>query len=166
MNRGGYSCAMSKCPNISGRVPGLSFFRFPKDTERCKLWLKNCGRTFKVPMEKLHTSYRVCGNHFESRIFLNHLKNRLQPHAVPKPIDVEIEEPKIVNNRIEYKPYKPLFVLEDHIYSQYNNKDVKSMDKERQKELIVQTEEPPVKQDKTIQTSGILLHNLHRGKKY
>lgn len=34
MIKGGYNCAMKECSNISGRVPGLSFFRFPRDPER------------------------------------------------------------------------------------------------------------------------------------
>lgn len=36
INKGGhgYNCAMFNCLNISGRLSGLSFFRFPKDAER------------------------------------------------------------------------------------------------------------------------------------
>lgn len=34
MIKGEYSCAMKECSNISGRVPGLRFFRFPRDPER------------------------------------------------------------------------------------------------------------------------------------
>lgn len=33
--------------------------------------------------EELHRGYRVCGVHFEDKMFLNDLRNRLQPHAVP-----------------------------------------------------------------------------------
>lgn len=34
VKKGGFSCAMKNCKNISGRMPGLSFFRFPRDSER------------------------------------------------------------------------------------------------------------------------------------
>lgn len=33
--------------------------------------------------EKLHVTYRLCGVHFEEKYFLNDLKNRLMPNAVP-----------------------------------------------------------------------------------
>ncbi|KYM96680.1 hypothetical protein ALC62_12657, partial [Cyphomyrmex costatus] len=50
---------------------------------RAQLWLTNCGRTIETSIEHLHKNYRVCGNHFEEAMFLNNLKNRLQPHAIP-----------------------------------------------------------------------------------
>ncbi|XP_011875207.1 PREDICTED: uncharacterized protein LOC105566088, partial [Vollenhovia emeryi] len=90
-----YSCAMKNCPNISGRLPGLSFFPFREiqkvyiylDFFRSSLWLRNCGRTIETSIENLHKNYRVCENHFELSMFLNDLKNRLQPHAFPIPLD-------------------------------------------------------------------------------
>lgn len=43
-----------------------------------------CGRTDLLSdLEELHALYRLCGEHFESRMFLNNYGNRLQPNAVP-----------------------------------------------------------------------------------
>lgn len=61
------------------------FFSFPRDPQRSALWLRNCGRIINTTTENLHKNYRICGNHFESSMFLNELKNRLQPHAFPIP---------------------------------------------------------------------------------
>ncbi|KYN26653.1 PREDICTED: 52 kDa repressor of the inhibitor of the protein kinase [Trachymyrmex cornetzi] len=87
MKRGGYSCAMNNCSNISGRGHNISFFYFPKDPDRAKLWLEKCNNSkINTTPENLHKNYKVCGNHFKSSMFLNDLKNRLQPHAIPEPI--------------------------------------------------------------------------------
>lgn len=72
----------------------MYIFPFP----RCELWLKNCGRTIQVPTENLYKTYRVCEDHFDSTMFLNDLKNRLQPHAVPKLINVPINKCKEEND--------------------------------------------------------------------
>ncbi|XP_077263631.1 uncharacterized protein LOC143898209 isoform X2 [Temnothorax americanus] len=87
MKRGGYSCAMKNCSNISGRESGPSFFRFPKDPDRAKLWLEKCGREINTSPENLYKNYKVCGDHFKSSMFLNDLKNRLQPHAIPEQME-------------------------------------------------------------------------------
>lgn len=34
-------------------------------------------------VDKLHVSYRLCGKHFEDRMFINDLKNRIRPDAHP-----------------------------------------------------------------------------------
>lgn len=47
---------------------------------RCEIWAEKCGIDVNIDVSKKHV--RVC-EHFESRCFLNDLKNRLQPHAVP-----------------------------------------------------------------------------------
>ncbi|KYN08008.1 52 kDa repressor of the inhibitor of the protein kinase [Cyphomyrmex costatus] len=95
MKRGGYSCTMNNCSNISGRERNISFFYFPKDPDsntlykmyfRAKLWLEKCNRKINTTPENLHKNYKVCGNHFKSSMFLNDLKNRLQPHAIPEPM--------------------------------------------------------------------------------
>ncbi|KYN22081.1 hypothetical protein ALC57_05499 [Trachymyrmex cornetzi] len=54
---------------------------------RAKLWLEKCNNSkINTTPENLHKNYKVCGNHFKSSMFLNDLKNRLQPHAIPEPI--------------------------------------------------------------------------------
>ncbi|XP_036149006.1 52 kDa repressor of the inhibitor of the protein kinase-like isoform X1 [Monomorium pharaonis] len=62
---------------------GISFFRFPKDIVRAELWLKFCKRQINIPLEKLCNNYRICSEHFTDVMFLNNLRNRLQPHAIP-----------------------------------------------------------------------------------
>ncbi|GAB6025455.1 hypothetical protein CHUAL_011199 [Chamberlinius hualienensis] len=42
-NNGDY-CAAINCSNSRTKKPDLSFFRFPKETERCKKWISNCQR--------------------------------------------------------------------------------------------------------------------------
>lgn len=48
-------------------------------------WIENCNRRdlLNKDLSKLWKSTHVCGKHFENRMFLNNLKNRLQPHAIP-----------------------------------------------------------------------------------
>ncbi|KYN12272.1 52 kDa repressor of the inhibitor of the protein kinase [Trachymyrmex cornetzi] len=86
-NRSGYKCAFKDCCSVSSGKIGLkeTLFRFPKDSEKCKLWIAACNRKelyAKNPVT-LHTSYRVCKKHFIDTMFLNYEKTRLQPHAVP-----------------------------------------------------------------------------------
>ncbi|KYM95808.1 52 kDa repressor of the inhibitor of the protein kinase [Cyphomyrmex costatus] len=79
---GGYSCAVKDCKNVTG-TKGVSFFRFPKDLERAKLWLQFCNRCIETTLEKLNNNYRICSEHFTPSMFLNNLRNRLQSHAIP-----------------------------------------------------------------------------------
>ncbi|XP_039310909.1 uncharacterized protein LOC113005515 isoform X2 [Solenopsis invicta] len=80
---GGFMCAMSDCNNNSGADRHLSFFRFPSNSERAKVWPQACGIKKNIPEKKLYNNYRVCSKHFAPHMFLNNLKNRLQPYAVP-----------------------------------------------------------------------------------
>lgn len=51
---------------------------------RAKTWINACGRDDLLSkLESLYESHRLCGAHFETRMFLNDLRNRLQPHAIP-----------------------------------------------------------------------------------
>ncbi|XP_072744902.1 52 kDa repressor of the inhibitor of the protein kinase-like [Anoplolepis gracilipes] len=79
---GGYRCTVTNCKNVTG-TKGISFFRFSKDLKRAELWLKFCNKCIEKPLEQLHNNYRMCSEHFISSMFLNNLKNRLQPHAIP-----------------------------------------------------------------------------------
>ncbi|XP_029169838.1 uncharacterized protein LOC114939635 isoform X2 [Nylanderia fulva] len=80
---GGFTCAMQDCNENSGSSRHLSFFRFPSHPERAQLWLQAYGIKKDIAPKKLYNNYRVCSKHFLSYMFLNDLKNRLQPHAVP-----------------------------------------------------------------------------------
>ncbi|XP_044738949.1 zinc finger protein 271-like [Chrysoperla carnea] len=82
--RYGVYCTVHGCKNST--IPKkVSMFRFPKDLERAREWLLKCNRTDLMNKSglQLHNNYRLCGTHFENKMFLNDLKNRLQPLAVP-----------------------------------------------------------------------------------
>jgi hypothetical protein len=47
-------------------------------------WIRACNRPdLKEKDDKFIKQTRVCAKHFETKMFLNDLKNRLQPHAKP-----------------------------------------------------------------------------------
>ncbi|XP_067204217.1 uncharacterized protein [Linepithema humile] len=56
------------------------------DNMAAKLWLEACGIKKNISPKKLYNNYRVCSKHFASHMFLNDLKNRLQPHAIPSAV--------------------------------------------------------------------------------
>lgn len=70
---------------------------------RAQLWLRNCGRIIENSTENLHNNYRVCEDHFEDTMFLNNLKNRLQPHAIPTATNANAN---ISNNEITFSNSK------------------------------------------------------------
>lgn len=84
MGKGGFSCVM--CKNISGRNPGIKFFRFSKDREMSKLWVKACNRTRNKTTEELYKNDRICSVHFNENMYLNDLKTRLLPRAISNAI--------------------------------------------------------------------------------
>lgn len=78
-------CCAPTCGNSSDNTNGVSFFRFPKDEERCKKWVANCGRVDlqNKPAEKLFANYRLCSAHFKRESFSSAYRNRLVWNAVP-----------------------------------------------------------------------------------
>lgn len=78
-------CCAPTCANSSDNTSGVSFFRFPKDEERCKKWVANCGRLDlqDKPAEKLFANYRLCSAHFQKASFSSTYRNRLVWNAVP-----------------------------------------------------------------------------------
>lgn len=86
---------------------------------RAELWLKACKRSISV--ENLYNNFRICGEHFAPAMFLNDLKNRLQPHAVPViniPRDLESSLNgvyPIVLFCIEHKKITHMFYKKDNI---------------------------------------------------
>lgn len=78
-------CCAPTCANSSDNTSGVSFFRFPKDEERCKKWVANCGRLDlqDKPAEKLFANYRLCSAHFQRASFSSTYRNRLVWNAVP-----------------------------------------------------------------------------------
>ncbi|GFO07102.1 52 kda repressor of the inhibitor of the protein kinase [Plakobranchus ocellatus] len=96
-------CSAINCTNGRYECPGLSFFRFPRDEERCKKWLINCRRQdllCKSPRE-LYTSNVLCAIHFEDSEYTDpHRRNRLKPlKAVPTIFNIPNPPPKFANRR-------------------------------------------------------------------
>lgn len=76
-------CGALHCYNKSNC---FSLFRFPKDEERCKIWLSNSGRSDLNDMStiRIYHSYKLCSVHFETSQFMNaKARNKLIPRAVP-----------------------------------------------------------------------------------
>ncbi|GJQ72835.1 hypothetical protein Trydic_g1484 [Trypoxylus dichotomus] len=82
---GAHWCAVSVCKNNTNSNKKYSFFKFPKEKERVLQWIDRCNRPdlLEKNLERIWKSTFVCGKHFENHMFLNDLKNRLQPHAIP-----------------------------------------------------------------------------------
>ncbi|XP_047676792.1 THAP domain containing 12b isoform X2 [Tachysurus fulvidraco] len=80
-------CAAPNCTRKSTQSD-LAFFRFPRDPERCRLWVENCRRADleeKTP-DQLNKHYRLCAKHFE-------------PAMICKTTDEEVR--KIKERRLE-----------------------------------------------------------------
>lgn len=50
---------------------------------RSRLWVKACNRIIDRTPEELYKNYRVCSAHFNENMYLNDLKTRLLPQAIP-----------------------------------------------------------------------------------
>lgn len=59
-------CAAPNCTRKSTESD-LAFFRFPRDPERCKLWVENCRRADleTKTSDQLNKHYRLCAKHFD-----------------------------------------------------------------------------------------------------
>ncbi|XP_069669460.1 zinc finger protein 665-like [Periplaneta americana] len=66
----GILCSVFFCKNYAWQKDPRSFFRFPKDTNRCAIWVTKCKRqdldeTFKTRgAEYLYKNHRICSDHF------------------------------------------------------------------------------------------------------
>ncbi|KAJ8940811.1 hypothetical protein NQ314_010569, partial [Rhamnusium bicolor] len=78
-------CAARKCTNNSNNC-SVSFFRFPRDVNRARIWLVASGRDdLSSDVEKIHaSSYRLCSMHFEKSMFANEKRNRLRKEVIPR----------------------------------------------------------------------------------
>ncbi|GFO09151.1 52 kd repressor of inhibitor of protein kinase [Plakobranchus ocellatus] len=86
-------CSGINCNNSRQFTPELSFFRFPKDVERCMRWVINCRRQDLLDKMKtdpitttqqLYKSNVLCAEHFEEKQFMNAIQRKsLIPLAVP-----------------------------------------------------------------------------------
>lgn len=77
-------CAVLRCTNTSQNCL-YSFFALPHDTKRAQEWVMAIHREDLLDkLEHLNKgSYKICGMHFENKMFLNDLRNRLHKDAIP-----------------------------------------------------------------------------------
>jgi len=60
------------------------FFSYPNDDDRRAVWMANCGTQHLADKISMAKSYRVCGSHFQDRMFLNtSTRSKLTQNAVP-----------------------------------------------------------------------------------
>ncbi|XP_050440138.1 uncharacterized protein LOC126845523 isoform X1 [Adelges cooleyi] len=78
--RSSKKCVLKSCGEKRTGNESLSLFSFPKDPVRCGIWLNNCQLDADSHSLK---NILLCSKHFEKKMFLNDLRNRLQPHAIP-----------------------------------------------------------------------------------
>ncbi|XP_022194776.2 THAP domain-containing protein 1 [Nilaparvata lugens] len=79
-------CAVRGCRKSRSTHPDLHFYRFPVNRPSiCELWVKFCANeSLDASVSKKTVNYRVvCEEHFEHDDFLNPLRLRLKPYAVP-----------------------------------------------------------------------------------
>ncbi|KAJ8910495.1 hypothetical protein NQ315_012342 [Exocentrus adspersus] len=83
--KAGHICAAKTCHNRGYQTVNKSYFRFPTDPKRARVWALASQREDLLShgMDNLWRSYRLCSDHFEKPMFTNHYCNRLNPSAVP-----------------------------------------------------------------------------------
>ncbi|KAI4463514.1 riddle [Holotrichia oblita] len=82
---------------------------------RARKWVEACGRNDLLTKSTadLQKNYRVCGIHFEKKMFLNDLQNRLQPHAIPTIFPtLEDSSDKIIDRSTSVSEDMKVLVLE------------------------------------------------------
>lgn len=103
-------CSALNCHNARAKNRKMSFFRFPKDKDRCMKWVDNCRRNElqqKDP-ESLYRNYAFCADHFEDSQFMNvQAKNRLVWNAIPTVFDVPDPPPTIAEEKASGSPFFP-----------------------------------------------------------
>ncbi|KAJ8974787.1 hypothetical protein NQ317_017437 [Molorchus minor] len=70
--KGGRWCAAAQCRANSKSFNNISFFSFPEDEERCKVWAVNCNRLDLLDRgsRHCHENCKLCAWHFEDKILM------------------------------------------------------------------------------------------------
>ncbi len=95
------TCSAINCSNSKWSRPDLTFFKFPKQEARCKVWVQNVRREdlLSKSMDYCQRNLRLCSKHFQDTEFLNAtVKKRLTWNAVPRLFDIK-NAPKKRNPR-------------------------------------------------------------------
>ena len=109
----GQWCSAINCTNNRMANSGMSFFRFPKDKERCKRWVLNSRRQdlLDKSADHLFRSNVLCANHFEMSQFTSPKKIRLKRQkAIPTLFNVPNPPDKIQPKRKSPMTRKPIVV--------------------------------------------------------
>uniref|UniRef100_A0A182JW78 THAP-type domain-containing protein n=1 Tax=Anopheles christyi TaxID=43041 RepID=A0A182JW78_9DIPT len=83
---GGCRCTFRDCENGTASRKELHFFRYPvRDPERLMEWARNADRLefVDLPYDKVSNKV-VCQEHFERKMFMNDLRDRLTKMAIPR----------------------------------------------------------------------------------
>ena len=95
-------CAAYNCDNNRFDNPELSFFRFPKDEQRCKRWVINSRREDLLgkSSDALFKGGTVlCANHFETSQFTSTKKTLKRGKAIPTLFNVKNKPQRIESTR-------------------------------------------------------------------
>ncbi|XP_071950282.1 uncharacterized protein [Antedon mediterranea] len=103
MVAGSAYCAAINCKNKRPKGLGskIPFYRFPKDTERCAVWVDNCRRKDYrgKSSEYLHRNCRLCAEHFEESQKFK-FSNKLVWNAIPTLFDVPNPPRRLPKRRV------------------------------------------------------------------
>ncbi len=93
------TCSAINCSKSKWSHPHLSFFSFPAEEKRCKIWIQNVRREdiLKKSVKYCHDNLRLCSDHFEDCQFMNAADTkRLVWNAVPHQFQVPnaVKKPK------------------------------------------------------------------------
>ncbi|XP_060929092.1 THAP domain containing 12b [Limanda limanda] len=84
-------CAAPNCTRKSTQSD-LAFFRFPRDPERCRIWVENCRRADleAKTSDQLNKHYRLCAKHFDPAMVCKTSPYRtvLKDTAIPTVFDL------------------------------------------------------------------------------
>lgn len=101
-------CAAPNCTRKSTESD-LAFFRFPRDPERCRLWVENCRRADleAKTSDQLNKHYRLCAKHFDPAMVYKTSPYRtvLKDTAIPTIFDLtsHLKNPNTLRHRKRIK---------------------------------------------------------------
>ncbi|XP_057695646.1 THAP domain containing 12b isoform X1 [Corythoichthys intestinalis] len=96
-------CAAPNCTRKSTQSD-LAFFRFPRDPERCRIWVENCRRADleAKTADQLNKHYRLCAKHFDPALVYKTSPYRtvLKDTAIPTIFDLTSH---LTNPRVKHR---------------------------------------------------------------
>ncbi|XP_035773840.1 uncharacterized protein LOC118456849 [Anopheles albimanus] len=161
---GGCRCTFRGCENGTNSRQELHFFRYPvKDPERLSVWLQNAQRTefAKLPPDKL-TNKVVCQDHFERKMFMNCLRERLTRSAIPRLMPLpgrderlNVETNEIVGSDVEEVPARKPEIITTYACKQREQRTSPEVTLGTEKDTTTPT--PPLKKVKLLNTDKLVL---------